>query len=260
MYRLYVDEVGTDDMTNLDDDNHRFLSLTGVAMEVSHARDHLTPACDWIKAKVFDHDPDDPVIFHRYDICGKRKKFGILRDAEKLALFDKAIMRVFSGTEYTIITALVDKRALAAKEEWRNKHPYHFLMEILIEKYVQLLERKNSRGDVMPEGRKGKKDAALQKAFLDVCGSGTYYVNKDRFSARLTTTKNLKFRYKRDNIAGQQLCDLLAHPSHMYIRQKQNHDVTIGPFGQSIANILTSDKYDRSGSGQISGYGYKYFP
>jgi hypothetical protein len=43
MYRLYVDEVGTDDMTNLEDDNHRYLSLTGVAMEVSHARDWNSP-------------------------------------------------------------------------------------------------------------------------------------------------------------------------------------------------------------------------
>jgi len=260
MYRLYVDEVGTDDMTNLDDDNHRYLSLTGVAMEVRHARDELTPKCDWIKANVFDQDPDDPIIFHRYDIRGKRKQFCVLRDPKKLDLFDRAIMRVLSGTEYKVITALVDKKALAAKEEWRNKHPYHFLMEILIEKYVQLLERKQSSGDVMPEGRKGKKDTALKKAFLDVCDSGTYYVSKDRFSARLTTIKNLKFRYKRDNIAGQQLCDLLAHPSHMYIRERQAHDVNIGAFGRRIVALLEQSKYDRSGTGQISGYGYKYFP
>lgn len=45
MYRLYIDEVGTDDMIHLEEDNHRYLSLTGVAMEVNHARDHLAPAC-----------------------------------------------------------------------------------------------------------------------------------------------------------------------------------------------------------------------
>ncbi len=112
----------------------------------------------------------------------------------------------------------------------------------------------------MPEGRKGKKDAALQRAFLDVCENGTYYVGKERFSARLTTTENLKFRYKRDNIAGQQLCDLLAHPSHMNIRERQNHDIAIGPFGRNIVNLLNSSKYDRSGTGQVAGYGYKYFP
>lgn len=260
MYRLYVDEVGTDDMANLDEENHRYLSLTGVAIDISHARDHLLPACDWIKAKILDQDPDEPIIFHRADIVKRKKAFGVLRDADKARLFDKAIMRLLSSTEYTVISALVDKKALASKEEWRKNHPYHFLMEILIEKYVQLLERRKSRGDIMPEGRKGKKDSALQNAFLGVCSEGTYYVGKSRISERLTTTNNLKFRYKKDNIAGQQLCDLIAHPSHIYIRQRQGHDVNPGAFCQQVIKLLTSSKYDRSGTGKISGYGIKYFP
>ena len=259
MYRLYVDEVGTDDMTNLDDDNHRYLSLTGVAMEVAYARDLLQPKLDWIKSSVFDHDPDDPLILHRADIARKRRKFGVLRDPEKEVLFTKAIMRVFENSEYTVITAFVDKKALAAKEQWRKKHPYHWLMEILVEKYVQFLERKKARGDIMPEGRKGKKDAELEKAFREVC-DGTYYVGVSRIRERLTTTQALKFRYKRDNIAGQQLCDLIAHPSHMYIRARYGHDVGLGPFTRRVVDILKDQKYDRSGTGEISGYGIKYFP
>lgn len=51
MYRLYVDEVGTDDLTHLDDDNNRYLSLTGVAMKITVARDDLGPRLDAIKAK-----------------------------------------------------------------------------------------------------------------------------------------------------------------------------------------------------------------
>lgn len=260
MYRLYLDEVGTDDMTNLESDDHRYLSLTGVAMKIEHARDHLAPACDWIKANVFEHDPDDPLIFHRYDIRRRRNKFYKLRDPDKLDLFNRAILRVFSSTDYIVISALVDKKALAAKEEWRNKHPYHFLMEIIVEKYVQFLERRAACGDIMPEGRRGKKDVALQKAFLNVCQNGTFYVSNTRIENRLTTTKTLKFRYKRDNISGQQLCDLLAHPSHLYIRKRQNHDVTFGPFAEKVIQLLEQSKYDRSSSGRINGYGWKYFP
>ena len=111
----------------------------------------------------------------------------------------------------------------------------------------------------MPEGRKGKKDSALESAFLEVC-QGTWYVKRPRIEERLTTTKTLKFRYKRDNIAGQQLCDLIAHPSHMYIRQRQKHPVQPGPFCNQVINLLVTQKYDRSSSGQISGYGIKYFP
>ncbi len=33
LYRIYVDEVGTHDLTHVDDPNQRFLSLTGVVLE-----------------------------------------------------------------------------------------------------------------------------------------------------------------------------------------------------------------------------------
>ena len=34
--RLYVDEVGNPDLGHSDDPNHRFLSLTGVALDLRH--------------------------------------------------------------------------------------------------------------------------------------------------------------------------------------------------------------------------------
>jgi hypothetical protein len=43
LYRLYVDEVGTDAITHLDKDKHRYLSLTGVAMDLEHAARKLEP-------------------------------------------------------------------------------------------------------------------------------------------------------------------------------------------------------------------------
>lgn len=260
MFRLYLDEVGTDDMCHLDQDCHRYLSLSGVVMKVDHARDNLLPAINWIKANVFDHDPDDPVIFHRSDIVKRKGKFGLLNNPEKADLFDQSIERLFKSMEYSVITALIDKRALQAKAEWRKQHPYHFLMEIMIEKYVQFLKRNDSRGDIMPEARRGKKDKALEAAFIDVCTQGTYFVSAKTIAERLTTTRTLKFRQKRDNVAGQQLCDLIAHPSHIYIRSIQNHPVNLGPFAMKVSEILVDEKYDRSRTGQVKGYGWKYFP
>lgn len=260
MYRLYVDEVGTDDMTNVDEDNQRYLSLTGVIMDIGHARDHLEPAFNWIKTKVFDHDPDSPLIFHRSDICKRSKCFGVLRNPEKAELFDRAMLRAMQSTEYKVISAIVDKKALRDKQKWRDNHPYHFLMQIIVEKYVQFLKRRNARGDIMPEGRMGKKDVALSSAFTEVCERGTYYVPRQTIAERLTTTQTLKFRYKQDNIAGLQLCDLLAHPSHIYIRKHQNHAVTPGAYALKVIQILLEDKYDRSSTGVLNGYGIKYFP
>lgn len=259
MYRLYVDEVGTDDLTNLDAETSRYMSLTGVAMEVKHSREYLTPSLNWIKEQVLEHDPDEPIILHRSDIIKRKKGFWKLNCPVKRDLFDRAIMRLIENTEYSVITVLVDKKALMKKTEWREKHPYHYPMKIMAEKYVQFLERKESRGDIWPEGRRGKKDTALQAAFSEFYSNGTYYVPKARFHARLTSEK-LKFRYKQNNISGQQLCDLVAHPSHVGIRNVRDSAVIVPAFDAKILSVLRQSKYDRSITGVVNGFGLKTFP
>lgn len=259
MYRLYVDEVGTDDITHLTKDNERYLSLTGLAMKIPAARDDLTPKLDWIKARVFDHDPDNPLIFHRADIVNRKRAFGRLNNDDTRRLFDEAIFRTMNIVDYTIITALIDKQGMINQPNWKNHHPYHYLMGILVEKYVQFLERKADVGDIMPEGRRGKKDAALQLAFEGVLDAGTYYVSAARMASRIHS-RQLKIRYKFNNISGLQLCDLIAHPSHMHIRQRMLHRVNLGQFCERVCELLVRTKYDRSNTGLIQGYGYKWLP
>lgn len=260
MYRLYVDEVGTDALTNLQEDNHRFLSLTGVAMAVTDARDNLEPKLNMIKAELFNHDPDAPLIFHRKDIMGGKGPFQPIRtNPEFRASFDERILEVYRQTPYTVITALIDKLWMARQHHWVQTHPYHYLMGVLTEKYVQFLERKEAIGDIMPESRQ-KKDTLLQAAYSEVRANGLRYVNKERILARLPGP-NLKFRKKSDNIAGLQLADLLAHPSHIFVREKMGHDVARGPFCIQVCDILWASKYDRSPyNGRIKGYGYKHLP
>lgn len=259
-YRLYVDEVGNDDLTHVDDDRYRYLSLTGVAMHHNHARNVATPSLNALKLQIFHGDPDEPVNLHRKDIVNRRGPFIVLNDEATHEDFNRLILDFISNTEYAVITALLDKKGMLNQRHWANKHPYHYLMEILTEKYAQFLERKNDVGDIMPEQRRGIKDKQLQDAFSEVLADGTHFVDPGRIKARLTA-KQLKFRDKKANITGLQLCDLIAHPSHMFIRQRMRHPVALGPFAQHITPILERHKYDRSPfNGQIAGYGIKYLP
>ena len=259
VYRLYIDEVGNDDIGNVHDHRHRFLSLTGVAMNLDYVREHASPRMDALKADIFKHDPDSPVILHRKDIMNKRGIFGALNDDELRERFDTALMQYLKDTDYTVITVVMDKKGMLDIDYWVEKQPYHYLMRILVEKYVQWLERQGGTGDLMPEKRRGKKDTALQNAFLRVRERGSDFVASDRIRSALPA-KSLKFREKRDNVTGLQICDLVAHPSHIYVRTLQNHEVELGPFAQKIIPILREEKYDRSYVGRISGYGIKYLP
>jgi Protein of unknown function (DUF3800) len=258
-YRLYLDEVGNDDIGNVADDRYRYLSLTGVIIQHDYARDVAGPRLEELKREIFCQDPDEAVILHRKDIFQRKGIFGKLNDIALCARFDAAIISYLTEIDYVVITVFIDKKGMMNQTHWNNKHPYHYLMEILVEKYVQWLERHNGDGDVMPEMRRGKKDAALQKAFNYVQRWGSYYVNSTRVRARLPGNK-LKFRAKYENISGLQICDLLAHPSHMDIRLRKGHRVNIGTFSQQIIPILGGSKYDRSYAGGIVGYGIKYLP
>jgi hypothetical protein len=258
-HRLYVDEVGNDDMSHADDERHRYLSLSGVAMDQDYARDRATPALNALKA-ILKHDPDQQVILHRKDIMNKRGVFKCLGDAAICEAFDAGMVKFFTEIEYALITVVIDKQRMLQQQHWLERHPYHYLMKILVEKYVQWLERKKSTGDIMPEMRRGKKDAALQRAFSSVRIMGSDYVNAKRIKDAIPS-KNLKFRAKEDNITGLQVCDLIAHPSHMDVRQAQGQQITLGPFAQKIVPVLRDKKYDRSPwSGNIVGYGIKYLP
>lgn len=258
MYRLYVDEVGTDGLESLTHDNHRYLSLTGVAMRIEHARDDLEPKLNLIKAKIFDHDPDSPLVFHRKEILGFKGCYERLRDPQIQGDFNSAILSVFSAHEYAVITALIDKHWMIRQGHWERLHPYHYLAEIMVEKFTQFLERHQSLGDIMPESRQGK-DHLLQHEFNRVRDLGTEYVNAHRIRASIPS-KILKFRTKKDNVAGLQLCDLLAHPSHIYTRKIMGHEVSLGKFSSGVVDIMLRQKYDRGYQGKIVGYGIKYLP
>lgn len=259
MYRLYLDEHGTDTLKRLKLDGYRYFSLTGVAMKVDHARDFLVPSFNRIKASILDEDPDSPICFHRSDIRRAAGPFEKLKDTGTRKAFDESILGTLRDSQYTVVSVVIDKKAMAEQHHWSSRHPYHFLMEVMVEKYAQFLNRMADIGDIMPEARGRNQDQALQSEFEDLKLNGTRYASKELVQYRIPST-SLKFRTKRENIAGLQLCDLLAHPSHYTIRHNMNHPVELGPFAKRVSDILRAQKYDRSAYGKVWGYGAKYLP
>ena len=62
---MYVDEVGNADLRSSDGPNDRFLSLTGVVLELGHAESVVHPQMEALKSAFFGSHPDDPVILVR---------------------------------------------------------------------------------------------------------------------------------------------------------------------------------------------------
>ena len=96
-YRIYIDEVGNPDLESSDDPNHRFLSLTGVILELGHVERVVHPQMEAIKAKFFRSHPDDPVIFHRKEMLNARPPFEALKDDEFRRQFDEELLAPVGG-------------------------------------------------------------------------------------------------------------------------------------------------------------------
>ena len=67
-YRLYVDEVGNPDMGASEDPNHRYLSLTGVILELGYVDAVVHPRVEDLKRRYFGSHADEPMILHRKEL------------------------------------------------------------------------------------------------------------------------------------------------------------------------------------------------
>jgi len=245
-FRIYIDEVGNPDLESSDNPNHRFLSLTGVILDLEHVESVVHPQMETLKEKFFPHHPDEPVIFHRTEILNALPPFQALRDPALRENFDQELLGLMSSWDYTVISVCLDKKKHKETYTTWRYDPYHYCLAVLLERFVFFLNRAKTRGDAMAESRGGKEDMRLKAAFLRLWEQGTAYVGPEQFQNALTS-KQLKVKQKANNISGLQLADLLAHPSrNEMLKEEGLWDREISPFAQKVIAIL-QQKYDQQG-------------
>lgn len=257
-YRIYIDETGNSDLNSSDNPNHRYLSLTGVILELGYIDKVLHPALEQFKKRYFDSHVDDPVVFHRKELMGKKSPFSSLENPAIEAQFNNELLKLLQLWEYTLVTVLIDKKTHKEMYKTWNYDPYHYCMAVMLERYCFFLEEKDAVGDVMFESRGGKEDRRLKDSFHRLYNEGTQFVNASCFQ-KVFTSGQLKVKPKANNISGLQLADILAHPSRrqilIYSGVEQPEERV---FGDKIIEILQGKYYSRNG--KIRGYGIKTLP
>lgn len=245
-YRLYVDEVGNSDLESSDNPNHRFLSLTGIILDLAHVQDVVHPQMEALKTKYFRSHPDDPVIFHRKEMVNAKPPFECLRDPDVRDRFNEELLGYMRSWEYTVLTVCLDKKNHKETYTTWRYDPYHYCLAVLLERYFFFLDRLETVGDVMAESRGGKEDRRLKASFHRLWEKGTEYRTPEEFQKVLTSCQ-LKVKSKSNNVSGLQLADLIAHPSRNEILLERGFlERELAPFSQRIVEILQG-KYDRQG-------------
>lgn len=258
-YRCYIDEVGNSDLGASQDPNHRYLSLTGIILELNYVQSAVFPAIEALKQRYFNSHPDEPIILHRKELVNKKPPFEALHDLNIERAFNEDLLGLLKGLEYVVITVVIDKLEHQTRYQTWRFDPYHYCLTVLVERYVLWLQSKNRLGDVMAESRGGKEDRRLKDSFERVYERGSDFIQPDVFAAYLTS-RQLKVKPKSNNIAGLQLADIIAYPSFRAALARRNNQSLPANFGGQIAQILEDSKLNRSPSGQIIGWGRKWLP
>lgn len=246
-YRMYVDEVGNSVLESSSNPLHRFLSLTGVIIDLDYVSKSLYPQMEELKTDFFKSHPDDPIILHRKEIMNGKPPFEVLRNDKIRERFNKTILNYLSTLEYTVISVCLDKKShMETYKVWRYD-PYHYGLALLLERYTFFLEQHFTVGDVMAESRGGKEDRRLKESFNNLWNEGTEFLEPERFQESFTS-RQLKVKPKSNNISGLQLADLIAHPSRNEILDEFGFlDRPLPPFGSKIIDILQSKYYRHDG-------------
>lgn len=254
-YRLYIDESGDHTYYELEDTAKRYLGLTGIFIEGEYYRVTFQPEMERLKQKYFPHSPDEPVILHREDIINRRRRFWRLRDTEKQQAFNEDLLQFVEAQDYRIITVVIDKKTHIERYGEVARHPYHYCLVVLLERYCGFLNFYDAQGDVLAESRGGTEAQQLKEAYRAVYNAGTQWRGTEFFQRSLTSSE-IKLKPKLANIAGLQLSDLLAYPSKQEILLEERRIGDPGDnFGKQICQCIKGKYNQQVYEGRIRGYG-----
>lgn len=254
-YRLYIDESGTHDYSQSDDEDKRYLSLTGVIIEDEIYRKDIKPRIDRIK-EMFMVDPDEPPILHREEIIYKKGDFSKLQDPSVETEFNRQLLALYSDCDFAICCVVIDKKTHQQRYGRSAQHPYHYCLNVILERYVMFLLQRGM-GDVIAEARGKKEDRALGQVYDLFFQQGTYYLRPELVQ-RVLTSRNIKLKKKDRHTVGLEIADLLAIPTkkdtlavHSVIQLREN-------FTKTIIESIQERYYKSDTTNHVIGCGKKF--
>ncbi|MBB5987861.1 hypothetical protein HNP60_003835 [Sphingobium sp. B1D3A] len=214
-----------------------------------------------IKTDMFGHSAEAPVIFHRRDMVRGEPPFERLKADPFFAMeFETRWTDLVEKSAYLAMACAIDKDEHIKKYVVWQHDPYHYCLEMLLERFVKWLKRHKFCGDVVVESRDKYADKRLKAAYRRFYDSGNLAVTAE-MAQEVLTSKELKFARKSDDIAGHQLADSLAHPILRYMKTENLNEPPATGFGARLVDILKATKLARKPrTDLIQGWGLKWLP
>jgi hypothetical protein len=252
-YTLFLDETGDHTIGPSTDIGKKYLGIAGPFLHRG-AQVHLDEAINRLKTNHLPCTGATPVL-HRKEIMQCRGPFSCLGHQEKKAAFDAELVSLVGEVPFKLLAVVIDKGQHGLKKYRSLRHPYHYCLHALLERYCGYLNRADLIGHVVAEARGKEEDYLLRSVYKEVYLNGTSYLSQ-KIAQKTLFSSELEIRKKSENISGLQLADILAHPATRDVLFAYKRLDTLGSvFTEKMVSQLRS-KYNRKfGSGTVNGYG-----
>lgn len=245
VYRLYIDESGDHVYSQYNTIKHRYLCLNGVIFSKLENKNYFSPGWTNLR-RIFTTDPDFPAKFHYTDVIAGKDNFSLLKIPSIKNKFDTDYLNLLTNGDFTICSIVIDKDS-HKRRYTQPAHPYHYCLNVLLERYVRFLISKGATGDVMAESRNPREDALLRQEFQYFYQNGSGYIRLSDIQNCLTS-KDIKLKNKHAMVCGLEISDMLANPMKHYILNSYNLLQLSQNFTQKVLN--TVDCKIRNGVGR----------
>ena len=213
-YYLFIDECGDHNLVKYDPAFPVF-TLCGILV----SRDNLYSLNNDFKKLKLEIFGNTDIVIHSVDIRKWRDAFIVLKDEALRMKFFFFFERILSQNDAyiivscTILKEQLNKFCVRGEEE----DVYGLSLSYLIERSIFCVDNltySNPDITIIVERRGKKEDAKLLNYYNGLRNRGTKWITPERLRSRIG---RFEFKYKRDNIIGLQIADLIAYPVTQHI-------------------------------------------
>lgn len=240
-YIVYVDESGDHGLKTINAEYPVFVLAFCLVRKLDYLN-AIVPAIQELKFRYFGHDM---VILHEAEIRKSRGPFNILLNEEVRTSFLTDLSRLIREAPFKLIASCILKQRFLDRRG-PDGNPYHAAMEFGLERVYLELQKLDQRGrktHIVFEQRGLQEDRELELEFRRI-------LDKSSMEG-LSDTLEIVLASKKTNSAGLQLADMVARPIGRHL---------LAPNGPNRAFDILRDKFRRSPTGVIDGWGLKVYP
>lgn len=199
-YTLYLDEI-------LPNAGLKYFCLAGILVSEENYTNEVIPAINQIKNDIFGNTT---VILHEADIrkATVGTPYEIMKQEAKRKAYISQVNKFFQEQNFHVLGVAIHEDQL--KHLYPNVRDKYFIgLQVILENYINFLERKNAIGNIVIESRHPKQDQQLQIHFYNLKATGTLFYEQCTLQKHLGT---ISFPLKADNIIGIQIADMIPNP------------------------------------------------